>query len=37
MFAGYGNALADPHSDPLSRLRRTSDGFFFKLGYLFRI
>ena len=37
LFAGYGNALANPE-DPLERgLRRTRDGFFLKLSYLFRL
>lgn len=36
MFVGYGNSLTE--SDPLAfqRLRRTTDGFFVKLSYLFR-
>jgi len=35
-FLGYGNSTTEP--DPLAfrRLRRTSDGFFFKLSYLFQ-
>jgi len=35
-FAGYGNSMTEP--DPLAfrRLRRTSDGFFVKLSYLFQ-
>jgi len=37
LFAGYGNALSNP-DDPLERgLRRTRDGFFLKLSYLFRM
>ncbi len=39
LFAGYGNTLANP--DDLdrrtARLRRTQDGFFLKLSYLFRL
>jgi hypothetical protein len=36
VFVGYGNSLTE--SDPLAfqRLRRTTDGFFVKLSYLFR-
>ncbi|HEY4303087.1 MAG TPA: carbohydrate binding family 9 domain-containing protein [Gemmatimonadaceae bacterium] len=36
-FLGYGGNLAE--EDPLAfrRLRRTSDGFFIKLSYLFRV
>jgi len=36
VFAGYGNSLTE--SDPLAfqKLRRTTDGFFVKLSYLFR-
>jgi len=38
LFAGYGNTLANPDDDPRkSRLVRTSDGFFLKLSYLFRM
>lgn len=35
-FAGYGNSMREP--DPLAfrRLRRTNDGFFVKLSYLFQ-
>jgi hypothetical protein len=37
LFAGYGNAYNNP-SDPLGpRLERVRDGFFLKLGYLFRL
>jgi hypothetical protein len=37
VFAGYGNAYANP-ADPLGpRLERQRDGFFLKLGYLFRM
>jgi len=39
LFAGYGNTLANPDDvDPrTARLRRTVDGFFLKLSYLFRL
>ena len=39
LFAGYGNTLANPDDlDPrTTRLRRTVDGFFLKLSYLFRL
>jgi hypothetical protein len=38
LFAGYGNTLANPGTDPLRpNLRRTHDGFFLKLSYLFRM
>ncbi len=38
VFAGYGNTLADLDEDPrTSRLRRTADGFFLKVSYLFRM
>jgi hypothetical protein len=38
LFAGYGNTLANPDDDPRpARLRRTRDGFFLKLSYLFRL
>lgn len=38
LFAGYGNTLANAGTDPLSQdLRRTRDGFFLKLSYLFRM
>ena len=35
-FAGYGNSMTEP--DPLAfrRLRRTNDGFFVKVSYLFQ-
>jgi hypothetical protein len=37
VFAGYGNSLTE--GDPLAfrQLRRTTDGFFVKLSYLFRV
>jgi Domain of unknown function (DUF5916) len=40
LFAGYGNTLRDPVDprDPLiTGLRRSEDGFFLKLSYLFRM
>lgn len=38
LFAGYGNTLANLDADPrTARLRRTVDGFFLKLSYLFRL
>jgi hypothetical protein len=38
LFAGYGNTLATVDEDPRRpRLRRTQDGFFLKLSYLFRL
>ena len=38
LFAGYGNTLANLDEDPrTARLRRTRDGFFLKLSYLFRL
>jgi hypothetical protein len=38
LFAGYGNTLANVDEDPRhARLRRTQDGFFLKLSYLFRL
>ena len=38
LFAGYGNTLANVEEDPrTARLRRTVDGFFLKLSYLFRL
>jgi hypothetical protein len=38
LFAGYGNSLANLDEDPRRvQLRRTQDGFFLKLSYLFRL
>ena len=38
LFAGYGNTLATLDEDPRRpQLRRTQDGFFMKLSYLFRL
>jgi hypothetical protein len=36
-FAGYGSSLTEPEGLRFGRLRRTSDGFFVKLSYLFRL
>jgi hypothetical protein len=35
-FAGYGNSMTEPDALALRRLRRTNDGFFVKMSYLFR-
>jgi hypothetical protein len=37
LFAGYGNAYANPDDPRGPRLERQRDGFFLKLGYLFRL
>jgi hypothetical protein len=37
LFAGYGSTLRDPDELGRSRLRRTEDGFFLKLSYLFQM
>lgn len=37
LFAGYGNAYANPDDPREARLNRTRDGFFLKLGYVFRL
>ena len=38
IFACYGNSLANPTEDAsTTRLKRTTDGFFLKLSYLFRM
>lgn len=37
IFAGYGSTLADPDARDTFRRRRSSDGFFFKVSYLFRM
>jgi hypothetical protein len=38
LFAGYGNTLANLDEDPrTARLKRTVDGFFLKVSYLFRL
>ncbi|MBV9880491.1 MAG: hypothetical protein JO180_08340, partial [Gemmatirosa sp.] len=36
-FAGYGNTLAEPRALAFDGLRRTTDGFFLKASYLFRV
>jgi hypothetical protein len=36
LFAGYGNTLSD-FDERQQALRRTQDGFFFKVSYLFRM
>lgn len=37
LFAGYGSALTNPDAAEPHALRRTRDGFFLKLSYLFRL
>jgi hypothetical protein len=37
LFAGYGNALVNTDTPLRPELRRTRDGFFLKLSYLFRL
>jgi hypothetical protein len=37
LFAGYGSSLTEPHGLRFSNLQRTSDGFFLKMSYLFRL
>jgi hypothetical protein len=37
LFAGYGNTLANLEEDSRRPLRRTVDGFFLKISYLFRL
>ncbi len=36
-FAGYGNGMTEVNPLAFTRLRRTTDGFFVKLSYVFRI
>jgi hypothetical protein len=36
-FFGYGNSAIEEDALRFARLRRTSDGFFLKLSYLFRV
>lgn len=36
-FFGYGSSLQEPNAFTFRRLERTSDGFFIKLSYLFRV
>ena len=35
-FAGYGNSMTEPDALAFRGLRRTNDGFFVKVSYLFR-
>jgi len=37
IFAGYGSSITEDNSFRFERLERTSDGFFVKLSYLFRM
>ncbi len=37
LYAGYGNSLTEPDALAFRDLRRTSDGFFLKFSYLFRM
>ena len=37
LFFGYGSTLSEPRSFRFRELRRTTDGFFLKLSYLFRV
>ncbi len=37
IFAGYGSSMTEDDSFQFDRLERTSDGFFMKLSYLFRM
>jgi hypothetical protein len=37
LFAGYGSTLRDPTVLGQSELRRSEDGFFLKLSYLFQM
>jgi hypothetical protein len=37
VFLGYGSSLDEPRSFRFRRIRRTGDGFFLKLSYLFRL
>jgi len=36
-FFGYGASLSEPTAFGFRNLRRTSDGFFLKASYLFRM
>ena len=36
-FAGYGSVLAEPRALRFDGLQRTSDGFYLKASYLFRL
>ena len=37
LFAGYGSSLTETDAFSFRDIRRTSDGFFFKLSYLLRV
>jgi hypothetical protein len=37
IFAGYGSALQDVERGRFGSVRRTADGFFLKVSYLFRL
>jgi len=37
LFAGYGSTLRDPTELGRASLRRSADGFFLKLSYLFQM
>jgi hypothetical protein len=37
IYAGYGNSMTEPDALAFRDLRRTNDGFFVKLSYLFRM
>src|SRR5437899_8938328 len=37
LFFGYGASLTEPDAFRFQNLRRTSDGFFLKASYLFRM
>jgi hypothetical protein len=37
VYLGYGSTMSEPDDFRFRDLRRTSDGFFGKLSYLFRL
>jgi hypothetical protein len=37
LFAGYSSILAEPERLQFGKLRRTNDGFFLKIRYLFGV
>ena len=37
VFAGYSSLMTEPEGLRFGRLRRTNDGFFLKVSYLFRL
>jgi len=37
VFAGYGSLLSEPEGLRFGSRRRTNDGFFLKVSYLFRL